>query len=423
MTRPIEGVGTNVAAFVGFAEQGPFGDPVDVIFPGWGSDEDALWGTLHAGSLRRALESFFENGGMSAVAVRVAEAGIDGVRAGLEALERVDLVNLLVLPAECADRDDAREIVAEAAAFCERRRAMLLVDPPASWTSRAAIQAAMADGAEASVGTASPNAAVYAPRIRRSDPAQAGAVDTFAASAAVAGVFARTDAAQGVWSAPAGTDADLRGADGLAFELGSRDAEALNELGISTLRRFPGRGPVVWGARTLAGADVAASEWKYVPVRRTALFLEESIERGLQWTQFEPNDEPLWREVRESVGTFLHDLFRAGAFQGHSDRDAYFVRCDRDTMTAARTRRRRTRGPDGLRPDPSGRVPRAPHPGTGAAPGRVNGSTWACGCRRLTPAPPPESTPPSPPRACRRPGGRSRRARRLRASPRGGRRS
>ena len=70
-----------------------------------------------------------------------------------------------------------------------------------------------------------------------------------------------------------------------------------------------------------------------MPVRRTALFLEESIERGLQWTVFEPNDEPLWQEVRESVGTFLHDLFRAGAFHGHSDSDAYFVRCDRDTTT------------------------------------------------------------------------------------------
>ena len=93
-----------------------------------------------------------------------------------------------------------------------------------------------------------------------------------------------------------------------------------------------GERPVVWGARTLAGADVAASEWKYVPVRRTALFIEESIERGLQWTQFEPNDEPLWQSVREDVGTFLHELFRKGAFQGRTDRDAYFVRCDRDTM-------------------------------------------------------------------------------------------
>lgn len=333
MTRPIEGVGTATAAFVGLAEDGPLDDPVDIDFDGWGTDEDAIWGSLHAAPLRRALRSYFENGGISAVAVRVADAGIVGVRAGLEALERVDLVNLLVLPAESAERDDAREIVAEAVASCERRRAMLLVDPPASWTSGAAIQAAMAEGAATAVGTASPNAALYAPRLRRSDPVQAGTVDTFAASAAVAGVYARTDASQGVWSAPAGTDADLRGADGLEFDLGTRDAEALNELGISTLRRFPGRGPIVWGARTLAGADAAASEWKYVPVRRTALFIEESLERGLEWTVFEPNEEPLWREVRESVGAFLHDLFRAGAFQGNAPDRAYFVKCDRETVT------------------------------------------------------------------------------------------
>jgi phage tail sheath protein FI len=333
MERPIETPATAIAAFVGTAPEGPLDDPVDVIFPGWGSDEDALWGTLHAGSLRPALKTFFDNGGLSAVALRVADPGLDGVRAGLEALDRVDLVNLLVLPAESAARDDAREIVAEAVGFCERRRAMLLVDPPTSWNGMAAVRAAMAEGAEAAVGTASPNAALYAPRIRRSDPAQAGVVDTFAASAAVAGVFARTDASQGVWAAPAGTDADLRGADGLEFELGSRDAEALNELGISTLRRFPGRPPVVWGARTLAGADAAASEWKYVPVRRTALFLEEAFDRGLRWTQFEPNDETLWTAVRESVGTFLRELFRAGAFHGNAPDRAYFVKCDRETVT------------------------------------------------------------------------------------------
>ena len=89
----------------------------------------------------------------------------------------------------------------------------------------------------------------------------------------------------------------------------------------------------MWGARTLAAGDPASNEWKYVPVRRTALFLEESIERGLQWAVFEPNDEPLWAEIRESVGTFMHDLFRAGAFHGHAPREAYFVRCDHDTMT------------------------------------------------------------------------------------------
>ena len=330
--RPIEAVGTSTAAFVGLAPEGPTDDPVGVDVDEWGTDEDAIWGALHAGSLRPALRSFFENGGRSAIGVRVEDAGLEGVTSGLEALDRVDLVNLLVLPAESADQEDARAIVAEAAAFGERRRAILLVDPPPSWTDAAAVRTAMAEGAAAAVGTSSPNAALYLPQLRRSDPMQ-GAPEAFSPAAAVAGVIARTDLAQGVWSAPAGTDADLRGVDGLAFDLGSRDSEALNELGISTLRTFPGHGPVVWGARTLAGADATATEWKYVPVRRMALFLEESIERGLQWTQFEPNDEELWAAARKSVGTFLHELFRAGAFHGNSPDRAYFVRCDRDTVT------------------------------------------------------------------------------------------
>ena len=155
----------------------------------------------------------------------------------------------------------------------------------------------------------------------------------FPASGAVAGVIARTDAAQGVWTAPAGQEAELLGVDGLEFDLDQDDVREFGAGGVNALRTFPGRRPIVWGARTLAAGDPASSEWKYVPVRRTALFLEESIERGLQWTVFEPNDEPLWAVDRESVGTFLHDLFRAGAFHGHSAREAYFVRCDRDTMT------------------------------------------------------------------------------------------
>lgn len=331
MTRPIEGVGTAVAAFVGLAEDLPIDTPT--TFDGWGTDEDALYDRLRARPLGRALRSFFENGGVTAVAVRVEDAGTAAVRAGLAALDEVDLVNLLILPAESADREDARDTVAEAAAFCERRRAMLLVDPPPAWTSVAAIEAALAVGLEAAVGTSSTNAALYLPRLRQSDAAQGDAAGVFPASGAVAGVIARTDATEGVWSAPAGMDADLRGADGLEFDLDQDDTHSLNSAGVSTLRSFPGRrSPIVWGARTLAGADVAASEWKYVPVRRTALFLEESIERGLEWTQFEPNDEPLWQSVREVVGTFLYEQFRAGAFHGRTPRDAYFVRCDRDTM-------------------------------------------------------------------------------------------
>jgi phage tail sheath protein FI len=331
MTRPIEGVGTAVAAFVGLADAGPIDSPE--TFDGWGSYEDEYGGRTGSGAMGHQVWDFFENGGASAVVVRVADAGLEAVRAGLAALDQVDLVNLLLLPSESAELPDAHAIVAEAVMFCERRRAMLLVDPPSSWTSATAIEAALVGGVAAAVGTASPNAASYVPRLRRSDPVTGGATRVDPASGAVAGVFARTDATEGVWTAPAGLDAELRGAGGLDVALSDAATRRINARGVSTLRTFPGRGPVVWGARTLAGADTASSEWKYVPVRRTALFLEESIERGLRWTASEPNDELLWQEVRESVGTFLHDLFRAGAFQGSTPRDAYFVRCDRDTVT------------------------------------------------------------------------------------------
>jgi phage tail sheath protein FI len=102
---------------------------------------------------------------------------------------------------------------------------------------------------------------------------------------------------------------------------------------VNVLRALPGAGTVIWGGRTLAGADAAASEWKYVNVRRLALFVEDSIDQGTQWARFEPNSEPLWASIRTSAGTFLHELFRRGAFPATTPRDAYFVRCDATTMT------------------------------------------------------------------------------------------
>ena len=121
------------------------------------------------------------------------------------------------------------------------------------------------------------------------------------------------------------------------LSVGLTDAEIglLNPLGVNCLRAMPGAGRVVWGARTLQGADRLANEWKYLPVRRTALFIEESLFRGTQWVVFEPNDEPLWAQIRLSVGTFMDNLFRQGAFQGTTPREAYFVKCDRETTTQA----------------------------------------------------------------------------------------
>jgi phage tail sheath protein FI len=151
----------------------------------------------------------------------------------------------------------------------------------------------------------------------------------------IAGLYARTDRERGVWKAPAGTDAVLTGVTGLTLPINDAENGTLNPLAINALRSFPAKGIVAWGARTLAGTDAFASEWKYVSIRRLALFLEESIDRGTRWVAFEPNAEPLWAQIRLNVGAFLHNLFRAGAFQGTTDREAYFVRCDAQTTTQA----------------------------------------------------------------------------------------
>ena len=107
----------------------------------------------------------------------------------------------------------------------------------------------------------------------------------------------------------------------------------LNPLGVNCLRNFPVIGNVVWGARTLDGADALASQWKYIPVRRLAYYIEESLFRGTQWVVFEPNDEPLWAQIRLNVGSFMQTLFIKGAFQGSSPNDAYFVKCSSETTT------------------------------------------------------------------------------------------
>jgi uncharacterized protein len=146
-------------------------------------------------------------------------------------------------------------------------------------------------------------------------------------------VMARTDAQRGVWKAPAGLDATLVGVPSLSVALTDAENGELNPLGINCLRAFPSAGRVVWGARTLRGADQLADEYKYIPVRRTALYIEESLFRGLKWVVFEPNDEPLWAQIRLNAGAFMHNLFRQGAFQGSSPRDAYFVKCDKETTT------------------------------------------------------------------------------------------
>ena len=256
--------------------------------------------------------------------------GSELAKTGIQALRDADLFNLLCIPlATWSSGIQAHvDLWSAASVLCEASRAVLIIDPPQEWNDFAA-----ASAASVSFTPRSANAALYFPRVRMGDPLQEGRLRDFPPSGVVAGVVARTDAQRGVWKAPAGTEASLRGVPELTVKLTDPQQGVLNQLGINCLRTFPVFGSVVWGARTLMGADAQASQWKYLPVRRTALFLEESLFRGTKWAVFEPNDEPLWGQLRQSIESFMHGLFRQGAFAGSSARTAYFVKCDAETTT------------------------------------------------------------------------------------------
>lgn len=244
--------------------------------------------------------------------------------------KEVDLFNLMILP---GDQDHteatARSVAAEASVCCRAERAFLLMDAPASWQN---VQQAISptNGVnKLRLGLAKDHSALFYPRVTIREN---GLEVPVGPSGAIAGLMARIDGSRGVWKAPAGTEADLRGVVGLERRFSDAENGLLNPRAINTLRIFP-EGIVNWGARTMDGDDDFGSEWKYIPVRRLALFLEESLYRGLKWVVFEPNDEPLWAQIRLNVGAFMHNLFRQGAFQGQKPKDAYFVKCDRETTT------------------------------------------------------------------------------------------
>lgn len=174
--------------------------------------------------------------------------------------------------------------------------------------------------------------AVYFPWLEVSDPTgQSPEPIKVPPSGFVAGLYARIDARRGVWKAPAGTEAGVNGALSLVADITDLQQDFLNPIGMNVIRHFPAAGKVVWGSRTLATAT--DPEYRYVPVRRTAIFLERSIYNGIQWAVFEPNDEDLWASLRMNISAFMMLQFRAGAFQGKSAKDAFFVKCDNETTT------------------------------------------------------------------------------------------
>ena len=254
-----------------------------------------------------------------------------GTKNGIFALDKIlpFVFNMLCIPA-AADLPDAamRAVYSAAIAYCHDKRAFLLVDIPATVNTTTAMNTWLG-GTPTLVDD---HAAVYFPRLVIADPLNNARPLDVAASGTLAGVYARTDAARGIWKAPAGTDAVLRNA-GVAVTLNDLENGGLNQQGINVLRNFPIYGNVAWGARTLNGSNAAASEYKYIPVRRTALYIGESLYQGLKWVVFEPNDERLWAQIRLNVGSFMNNLFRQGAFQGTNARQAYFVKCDGETTT------------------------------------------------------------------------------------------
>jgi hypothetical protein len=259
--------------------------------------------------------------------------GSESQKTGLYALEKADLFNLLCIPPVNRTAGISTATLAKALEYCGKRRAILIVDPPAEWTDTSKAEKGIDDirrdlGAKAGI-----NAAVFFPRLKLADPLKENRTQEFVPCGAIAGIIARTDASRGVWKAPAGIDATFSGVRELTYKLTDGENGRLNPKGLNCLRVFPVYGNVIWGARTLAGDDRLASEWKYLPVRRLALFLEESLYRGTQWVVFEPNDEPLWAQIRLNIGAFMNNLFRQGAFQGKTPRDAYFVKCDSETTT------------------------------------------------------------------------------------------
>lgn len=245
-------------------------------------------------------------------------------RKGIFALESVDIFNLLCLPGVTDSG-----ILADADSYCQERRAFMIVDAPHSTKKPSDMVTVIS-------GTALPksdHAAVYYPWIKIADPLKGGKLRSCPPSGTIAGLYARTDSARGVWKAPAGTDATLVGVQDAEYLLTDMENGTLNPLGVNCVRIFPVFGAVAWGARTLRGADQMASEYKYTPIRRLALFIEESLYRGTKWVVFEPNDEPLWAQIRLNLGAFMHSLFRQGAFQGQTPKEAYFVKCDKETTT------------------------------------------------------------------------------------------
>jgi phage tail sheath protein FI len=255
--------------------------------------------------------------------------GSSDQRTGMYALDAVDIINLLSIPSVANLSQPAALLVIVAAEnYCEGRLAFYIADMASGVTTPQQAAQWISDN-----GIASAYAAIYFPSLVIADPLTGG-TRVVPPSGTLAGVYARNDAKRAVWVAPAGIDASLKGVVAPSYRMTDDQNGIINQLGVNALRNFPVYGNVSWGARTTDGADARASQWKYIPVRRTALYIEQSLKRGLQWVVFEPNGPVLWSQIRLNVGAFMHSLFQQNAFQGQSPNQAYLVNCGEGTTSS-----------------------------------------------------------------------------------------
>ena len=262
--------------------------------------------------------------------------------------------NLLVIPG--VTDNFAGSVLPPAIAFCERKRAFLIMDPPLDNSADGSvpfypnqpailIEDTMTGATSSETDETIPqstNAALYFPYLTTNDPLTGLAVNPLTnlpyeipPSGTVAGIFADTDLARGVWKAPAGLATTLSNINDVVTrgQMNDQRQGVLNPLGVNCIRNFPGVGPVVWGARTSIVQNLAYQQWEYVPVRRMALFLEQTLYANLGWVVFEPNDPALWTSIVNSIEAFMLGLYRQGAFQGSTPSQAFQVKCDSSTTT------------------------------------------------------------------------------------------
>ncbi len=247
---------------------------------------------------------------------------------GLHALDDVDDVNFIAIPGNASPN-----VIGEALGYCAiRKDCFFIADAPGKrlpetpLTEPPMVQDFVRNG----LPVKSSYGALYYPWLEIADPIGAGRNPRrfVPPSGAIAGIFARIDTARGVWKAPAGTEAGVIGAIGLEYSVTDAEQDVLHPFGVNCIRRFAASGMVVWGARTLA--TQSDPEWRYVPVRRYALYLEESILEGTQWAVHEPNDPTLWDSLRSNIEDFLMGEFRRGALAGATPEQAFDVKCDVD---------------------------------------------------------------------------------------------